>query len=339
MRWCDTVIEKNEVIIMEPISKIILSTSPPTQPARKPRRFVSLAHRQRYLYRRPRRNNTGKELDIETGLYYYGARYLDPKISRWLSGDPALGEYVPQAGRQSGGLPGMGGVYNTTNLHVYHYGGNNPVKYIDPNGRFTSDSDGNLIAETGDSAGTLANLLGITVTSALSLLSDQGYTRGYLEGGNKITLDNVYTRSIANANISDDYLNINCYSATIAGTSGQEISTNSEIKIEIIDLVEDFNKRLESSYTPLKDGLGAGFGTVLRFRGPQDAITYRPPIPNNPSDDVKHGAVLYCIGNDGTKYVYTKNGYDKKPVVMKLTDLISEVYKNSYVDGYYNFGK
>ena len=31
------------------------------------------------------------ELDEETGLYYYGARYLDPKYSRWLSGDPALG--------------------------------------------------------------------------------------------------------------------------------------------------------------------------------------------------------------------------------------------------------
>ena len=25
------------------------------------------------------------EMDEETGLYYYGARYLDPKYSRWLS--------------------------------------------------------------------------------------------------------------------------------------------------------------------------------------------------------------------------------------------------------------
>jgi len=25
---------------------------------------------------------TGKEMDEETGLYYYGARYLDPKYSR-----------------------------------------------------------------------------------------------------------------------------------------------------------------------------------------------------------------------------------------------------------------
>jgi hypothetical protein len=28
----------------------------------------------------------------------------------------------------------MGGVYNLVNLHVYHYAGNNPVKYTDPDG-------------------------------------------------------------------------------------------------------------------------------------------------------------------------------------------------------------
>jgi RHS repeat-associated protein len=81
-----------------------------------------------------------KELDAETGLYYYGARYLDPRTSRWLSGDPALGEYVPdapvneEARKRNGNLPGMGGVFNVVNLHVYHYAGNNPVKYTDPDG-------------------------------------------------------------------------------------------------------------------------------------------------------------------------------------------------------------
>jgi RHS repeat-associated protein len=84
---------------------------------------------------------TGKERDSETGLYYYGARYLDSKTGRWLSTDPALGEYVPEAPvneearRRNGNLPGMGGVYNLVNLHVYHYAGNNPVKYTDPDGR------------------------------------------------------------------------------------------------------------------------------------------------------------------------------------------------------------
>ena len=84
---------------------------------------------------------TGKELDEETGLYYYGARYLDPKYSRWLSGDPALNDYIPkapiddEAKKHNENLPGMGGVFNVVNLHLYHYAGNNPVKYTDPDGR------------------------------------------------------------------------------------------------------------------------------------------------------------------------------------------------------------
>ena len=32
----------------------------------------------------------------------------------------------------------MGGVFNTVNLHVYHYAGNNPVKYTDPDGEFAT---------------------------------------------------------------------------------------------------------------------------------------------------------------------------------------------------------
>ena len=30
----------------------------------------------------------------------------------------------------------MGGIYNTVNFHLYHYAGNNPVKYTDPTGAF-----------------------------------------------------------------------------------------------------------------------------------------------------------------------------------------------------------
>jgi hypothetical protein len=58
----------------------------------------------------------------------------------WLSADPAMGEYIPQAPindeakKYNQNLPGMGGVYNYVNLHVYRYAGNNPVKLVDPDG-------------------------------------------------------------------------------------------------------------------------------------------------------------------------------------------------------------
>lgn len=35
----------------------------------------------------------GKELDEESGLYYYGARYYDPKLSLWYSTDPMQMDY------------------------------------------------------------------------------------------------------------------------------------------------------------------------------------------------------------------------------------------------------
>ncbi len=83
---------------------------------------------------------TAKELDSETALYYFGARYLDPRTSRWISSDPALESYVPvapvddEAKKHNKSLPGMGGVFNAVNLNTYHYGGNNPMKYNDPTG-------------------------------------------------------------------------------------------------------------------------------------------------------------------------------------------------------------
>ncbi len=60
---------------------------------------------------------TGKPLDEETGLYYYGARYYDPSLGRFITADPT--------------------VQNSTSsitFNRYHYAGNNPVNNIDPDG-------------------------------------------------------------------------------------------------------------------------------------------------------------------------------------------------------------
>ena len=118
-------------------------------------------------------------MDEETVLYYYGARYLDPKYSRWLSGGPALSDYIPkapiddEAKKHNENLSGMGGVYNTVNLHLYHYAGigqrsdselqaNNPVKYEDPDRKALHVAIGAIMAGTcnGYAAGVAGSSIG-----------------------------------------------------------------------------------------------------------------------------------------------------------------------------------
>jgi RHS repeat-associated protein len=72
---------------------------------------------------------------VETGYYYYGARYYNPRISNWLSVDPiALYDPVNETEHYLDGEHN-GGYYNPKNMSVYGYTYQNPVLYIDPNGK------------------------------------------------------------------------------------------------------------------------------------------------------------------------------------------------------------
>jgi RHS repeat-associated protein len=81
---------------------------------------------------------TAKELDEETGLYYFGARYYDPRTSVWQSADPIFGKYLAIGRESEEKLPGMGGIYNPLNLGLYSYSHLNPIKFTDPDGRHAS---------------------------------------------------------------------------------------------------------------------------------------------------------------------------------------------------------
>jgi RHS repeat-associated protein len=73
---------------------------------------------------------SAKELD-DTGLYYFGARYYDPRLSHWVSPDPILSTYL--LGQINAG------VFAPQNLALYAYAANNPVRYRDSTGGWVSD--------------------------------------------------------------------------------------------------------------------------------------------------------------------------------------------------------
>src|SRR5690554_3479971 len=54
---------------------------------------------------------TGKDLDEETGLYYFNARWYDQEIGRFISEDPIK-----------------------DGLNWYTYAANNPLRFVDPTG-------------------------------------------------------------------------------------------------------------------------------------------------------------------------------------------------------------
>ena len=86
---------------------------------------------------------SGKEQDAESGLYYFGARYYDPALYRFLSPDPVI---RPELGMAT---PHW--------WNLYSYCGNNPLRYFDSDGRsflifvasanllFVFDKNGNLV--------------------------------------------------------------------------------------------------------------------------------------------------------------------------------------------------
>ena len=104
---------------------------------------------------------TGQEYDSETGLYYYGARYYDAGIGRFISPDSVV--------------DGKG--LDTQGYNRYAYARNNPINYSDPTGHnwlFTF-------------LGALAIVVAITVVSAIvggvvSVLSGKDFLSGAIAG-------------------------------------------------------------------------------------------------------------------------------------------------------------
>ncbi|WP_461788833.1 hypothetical protein [Pedobacter sp.] len=150
-----------------------------------------------------------------------------------------------------------------------------------------------------------------------------------VEKGQVLTLDNVFTQSIKNS--TSDYTldaaisgtsktgstpedNYNCWGAAISGSQGQDI------KVGVgIPTANEFDNDLSAGYNPVDKSSSTFGNTVLRFADDKNVA--------------QHGAVDYGRSRDGTQYVYTKNGWQQKPEVMKLSDLQNKIPSYGTVKG------
>jgi len=108
------------------------------------------------------------EIKGEGNSYDFGARMHDPRVGRWLSGDPAANLFPDES--------------------PYLYSGNNPIYFVDPNGKWkvkwkdNNDHTNGIVfeAEKGDNLSVLADQMGIPYQQLL----DENF------GGKDFTLDN-----------------------------------------------------------------------------------------------------------------------------------------------------
>jgi len=129
----------------------------------------------------------GKELDEETGLYYYGARYYDPRTSLWQSVD-AMADKMP------GWSP-------------YNYTFDNPVRYKDPDGNcplcaVVGAGIGALVGGGVEAASQLYHSGHITSWKAVGGSALQGAITGGvagLTGGSSLLIVPVASGAAANA--------------------------------------------------------------------------------------------------------------------------------------------
>src|SRR5690625_2626431 len=131
----------------------------------------------------------GKEYDAETGNYYYGARYMNPKWSTFLTPDPALESYP--------------------SISPYAYTLNNPVRYVDPTGMYVEEAPDDIVIKGKNNSSLI-----ITTSIALEFETNIDF------GGNYTLFD------ISNIAIGYE-MGANATGAAVVGTSysGSVIST------------------------------------------------------------------------------------------------------------------
>ncbi|MBU1406366.1 MAG: hypothetical protein KKE82_02685 [Proteobacteria bacterium] len=192
---------------------------------------------------------TGREWDKETGLYYYRARYYDPKGGRFISKDP---------------IGFAGG-----DVNLYRYVQNNPVSNIDPSGLRTWE-----INRTGGSvSAVIVGFSGQKVEFVSNCEGGTKITKTYLVLGTGLT---VGLEAAAWWGETDGYLGGTSFQKTPDPISGISFSGPSGGIIKGSTLASgasDFNSFGEANMFSTGNMIGA---SLFNFEG-QFYIPWGPP--------------------------------------------------------------
>jgi RHS repeat-associated protein len=125
------------------------------------------------------RKFTGKERDKETGFDYFGARYYGSKVARFTTVDPVY------TWREN--------ILDPQRWNRYAYVRNNPLRYVDPDGReLRTTAQETINAIAGDAAGRVTIRNGVVDTSGLTA-ADLSGNEGALLLNQLATSQSVYS--------------------------------------------------------------------------------------------------------------------------------------------------
>ena len=177
-----------------------------------------------------------KEFDEETGLYYYGARYYDPRLSLWISVDPKAKEFA--------------------NVSPYNYVLNSPIKHIDKEGEFPllSNVIGGLIgAATEYGMQVVGNIYskGLSLNAFTNVdIADIGIAagEGFLTSGGSV-IKRVATKAVVS--VGSEVLR-NTIDVKVDAENGFSLGINKTEEIAVNSVVGITTGSIKTNFKPVK---------------------------------------------------------------------------------------